>query len=62
MQIPYTKGKLSNDIGGWYCDKGIGIQPLVASVCDTICKGLWIDIDKVNSHPTIPKHLLINLS
>jgi hypothetical protein len=54
----YKKGAKSNDIGRWYCDKGIGIQPLCVSVRHTICDGLWLDIDQVNSHPTILKNFI----
>ena len=55
LKITYKKGKNSNGIGRWYCDKGIGIQPLCACVRHTICEDLWVDIDQVNSHPTIFK-------
>ena len=39
-------------------DKGIGIQPLCVSVRHTICDGLWVDIDQVNSHPSILKNFI----
>lgn len=58
LKITYKKGSKSNNIGRWYCNKGIGIQPLCVSVRHTICDGLWIDIDQVNSHPTIFKTLM----
>ena len=28
LKITYKKGLKSNNIGRWYCNKGIGIQPL----------------------------------
>ena len=28
LKITYNKGRKSNGIGRWYCNKGIGIQPL----------------------------------
>jgi hypothetical protein len=58
LKITYNKGKNSNNIGRWYCNKGIGIQPLCVSVRHTICADLWIDIDEVNSHPTILKNFI----
>jgi hypothetical protein len=58
LKITYNKGKNSNNIGRWYCNKGIGIQPLCVSVRHTICDGLWTDIDQVNSHPTILKNFI----
>ena len=58
LKITYNKGRKSNGIGRWYCNKGIGIQPLCVSVRHTICDGLWTDIDQVNSHPTIFKTLM----
>lgn len=57
LKITYKKGIKSNNIGRWYCNKGIGIQPLCVSVRHTICDGLWVDIDQVNSHPSILKYL-----
>jgi hypothetical protein len=58
LKITYKKGLKSNNIGRWYCNKGIGIQPLCVSVRHTICDGLWVDIDQVNSHPTILKNFI----
>lgn len=58
LKITYKKGTKSNNIGRWYCNKGIGIQPLCVSVRHTICDGLWTDIDQVNSHPTILKNFI----
>ena len=57
LKITYKKGVKSNGIGRWYANKGIGIQPLCTCVRHTICNGIWVDIDQVNSHPTIFKHL-----
>ncbi len=58
IKINYKKGKNSNNIGRWYANYGIGIQPLCCSVRHTICDGIWVDIDQVNSHPTILKHVM----
>ena len=58
LKITYKKDLKSNNIGRWYCNKGIGIQPLCVSVRHTICNGLWLDIDQVNSHPTILKNFI----
>lgn len=60
LKITYKKGKSSNGIGRWYADKGIGIQPLCACVRHTICEDIWVDIDQVNSHPTIFKMFMDN--
>ena len=56
--VEYSKGRNSNGIGRWYAKNGVGIQPLCCCVRHTICDGIWIDIDQVNSHPTIFKHLM----
>lgn len=58
LRIKYKKGENSNLIGRWYAEKGIGIQPLSCSVRHTICNDIYIDIDQVNSHPSILKQLL----
>jgi P4 family phage/plasmid primase-like protien len=58
IKIEYSKGRNSNGIGRWYCKNGVGIQPLCACVRHTICQDIWLDIDQVNSHPTIFKHLI----
>lgn len=58
IKINYRKGKNSNGIGRWYANAGIGIQPLCCSVRHTICEDIWVDIDQVNSHPTILKHVM----
>jgi len=58
LKITYKKGTKSNNIGRWYCNKGMGIQPLCVSVRHTICEDLWVDIDQVNSHPTILKNFI----
>ena len=58
IKVEYSKGRNSNGIGRWYCKNGVGIQPLCACVRHTICEGIWVDIDQVNSHPTIFKHLI----
>lgn len=58
LKITYKKGKNSNGIGRYYANNGIGIQPLCCSVRHTICSNIWVDIDQVNSHPKIFKHLM----
>ena len=58
IPVEYKKGRNSNGIGRWYAKNGTGIQPLCCSVRHTICEGIWVDIDQVNSHPTIFKHLM----
>lgn len=52
-QVTYNKGRNSNDIGRWYAKDGIGLQPLISCVRHTICEGIWVDIDQINSHPTL---------
>lgn len=58
IKINYKTGENSNGIGRLYADKGIGIQPLCCSVRHTVCKDLYVDIDQVNSHPSILSQLL----
>ena len=57
IKVKYNKsGNLSN--GRWYTKGSIGLAPLCKSVRHTICDDSWIDIDQVNSHPTILFQLL----
>lgn len=58
IKITYKTGENSNNIGRWYANNGVGIQPLCCSVRHTICKDIYLDIDQVNSHPTILNQLL----
>ena len=58
IKIQYKTGENSNGIGRMYADKGIGIQPLCGLVRHTICNDIYLDIDQVNSHPTILNQLL----
>ena len=53
IKVEYIKGRNSNGIGRWYSKNGIGLQPLTGCIRHTICDGLWVDIDQVNSHPNI---------
>jgi hypothetical protein len=53
LKVSYKKGSNCDNIGRWYCNKGIGLQPLCVSVRHTICDGIWVDVDQVNSHPNI---------
>ena len=55
IPVRYRKGLKSDGIGRWYADKSIGLAPMCLSVRHTICQGLWVDIDQVNSHPSIMK-------
>ena len=58
IPVTYKKGKTSNNIGRWYADKSIGLAPLCTSIRHTICNDIWVDIDQVNSHPTIMKSFM----
>ena len=62
IPVSYKKGKSSNNIGRWYADKSIGLAPLCSSVRHTICDNIWVDIDQVNSHPTIMKSFMEKFS
>lgn len=58
IPVTYKKGKSSNNIGRWYAEKSIGLAPLCTCVRHTICNDIWVDIDQVNSHPTIMKSFM----
>lgn len=58
LKITYKKGEDSNGKGRWYASRGIGIQPLCGIIRQTICEDIYVDIDQVNSHPTILNQLL----
>lgn len=62
IPVSYKKGKSSNNIGRWYADKSIGLAPLCSCVRHTICDNIWVDIDQVNSHPTIMKSFMEKFS
>lgn len=55
IKVNYKKGSKSNNIGRWYADGGIGLAPMCSCIRHTICDDIWVDIDQVNSHPTITK-------
>ena len=55
IKVNYKKGSKSNNIGRWYADGSIGLAPMCSCIRHTICDNIWIDIDQVNSHPTITK-------
>ena len=55
IEVTYKKGSSSNNIGRWYAVNSIGLAPLCTCVRHTICDYLWIDIDQINSHPSITK-------
>lgn len=61
IPVSYKKGKSSNNIGRWYADKSIGLAPLCTCIRHTICDNIWIDIDQINSHPTIMKTFMNEL-
>ena len=58
IQVKYNKGKFSNDIGRWYVENGTGLAPIKSCIRHTICDDIWLDIDQVNSHPTILKQIM----
>ena len=55
IKVNYKKGSKSNNIGRWYADGSIGLAPMCSCIRHTICDNIWIDVDQVNSHPTITK-------
>jgi len=55
IKVNYKKGSKSNNIGRWYADGSIGLAPMCSCIRHTICDNIWVDIDQVNSHPTITK-------
>jgi len=54
INIKYKKSeKYDSKIGRFFCNSGIGIQSLPREIRHTICKGLYIDLDFKNCHPSI---------
>jgi len=54
INIKYKKSEnYESKIGRFFCNSGIGIQSLPREIRHTICKGLYIDLDFVNCHPSI---------
>jgi len=62
IKVTYNKGSKPNpnNKGRWYSNKSIGLAPLCCCVRHTICDSIWVDIDQVNSHPTIFNQLMKN--
>ena len=61
ISIKYKKSdNYDNKIGRFFCNSGVGIQSLPRMIRHTICKGLYIDLDFKNAHPTILKTLCEN--
>lgn len=58
IKVKYNKGKFSDNIGRWYAENGIGLAPIKSCIRHTICDDIWVDIDQVNSHPTILKQIM----
>ena len=56
LPVSYKKGN-GTEFGRWYASKGIGLQNILNTVRHTICDDKWIDIDQVNSHPSILQQL-----
>jgi len=56
LPVSYKKGN-GTEFGRWYASKGIGLQNIQNNVRHTICDDKWIDIDQVNSHPSILQQL-----
>ena len=61
ISVSYKKGEKLNGKGRWYVCGGAGMQPISKKIRHTICKDLWIDIDFVNSQPTILSQLYTRL-
>ncbi len=58
ISIKYKKSdNYDSKIGRFFCNSGVGIQSLPRMIRHTICKGLYIDLDFKNAHPTILKTL-----
>ena len=58
IKVKYQKGKNCNDVGRWYAENGVGLAPIKACIRHTICDDVWVDVDQVNSHPTILKQIM----
>ena len=58
IKVKYQKGKTCNYIGRWYSENSIGLAPMKSCIRGTICDNQWVDIDQVNSHPTILKQIM----
>ena len=54
--VSYKKGS-GTKVGRWYVNKSIGLQSVLNCVRHTICDDKWLDIDQVNSHPSLLKQL-----
>ncbi len=58
ISIGYRKCDVyETKIGRYFCNSSIGIQSLPRKIRHTLCKGLYIDLDFKNAHPTIVQQL-----
>ncbi len=53
ITVHYEKGTNAHDKGRWYAKTPASMQHMPKRIRHTICQGLWVDLDFVNSHPTI---------
>jgi hypothetical protein len=55
ISVTYKKSKksLNRKTGRWFSNTPCAMQSMSRLIRHTLCKGLWIDFDFVNCHPTI---------
>ena len=61
ISITYKKAQNLNGKGRWFACSKAAMQCIPKKVRHTICKGLWLDLDFVNSQPTILSQLCAQL-
>lgn len=61
ISVCYKKAENSNGKGRWFACGGIAMQRIPKKIRHTICKDLWIDLDFVNSQPSILSQLCAKL-
>ena len=59
--MSYSKSKNSDGDGRWFAKNMGSMQNMKRGIRHTICKGIWIDLDIVNCHPTLLLQLCKNI-
>ena len=61
IDVSYSKSKNSDGDGRWFAKLMGSMQNMKRAIWHTICKGILIDLDFVNCHPTLLSQLCKNI-
>eukprot|EP00282_Hemiselmis_andersenii_P035151 CAMPEP_0169443752 /NCGR_PEP_ID=MMETSP1042-20121227/9536_1 /TAXON_ID=464988 /ORGANISM="Hemiselmis andersenii, Strain CCMP1180" /LENGTH=825 /DNA_ID=CAMNT_0009555027 /DNA_START=496 /DNA_END=2973 /DNA_ORIENTATION=- len=61
IRVAYVKAAKADEKGRWFANNPGAMQGMNRRVRQTICDGLWIDLDFVNCHPVLLSQICKNL-